>query len=44
MTKMLLSDDKATNCSMYIFLADMFGILNHFPAVSQKYAEQWQQM
>jgi len=34
---MLLSDNKATNCSMYIFLADMFGILNYFSANSQKY-------
>jgi hypothetical protein len=25
-TKMLLADDKATNGSMYIILADMFGI------------------
>jgi len=35
---------KATNCSRYIFLADMFGILNYFPANSQKYAEPWQQL
>lgn len=29
-TKMLLSHDKATNCYKYVFLADMFGILNTF--------------